>query len=262
MDRTSWVVLALLAGLTACGSPDDLILGTDEFRLERRDEFEALDLSYWELASHTFEPNLAWFTPNNAKVEGGRLVLSITADAAPAAPGPDDQPKPYSAAEVRTRVPFLYGRFRARARLAPGAGIISAFWGFYDRYSNDTGAQIDNQIVIEAAIPRGETEHELRYTVQVPTEAPTPEVGAVGFDLTSDFHVIGYDWTPTEVRFSLDDVVQSVVSGDAAAQLTQYQRLVLSSYPSDAGWLSSFDPAALPVVAEFDWVEIYRYEGF
>jgi beta-glucanase (GH16 family) len=261
MHRFFWVVLAALSVLAGCGAKQDLVIGSDEFRLERRDDFDTLDLSYWELASHTFEPNLAWFTPDNAKVEDGRLLLSITADPAPAAPGPNDQVKPYSAAEVRTRVPFLYGRFRARVRIAPGVGVISAFWGFYDRYSNDTGAQIDNEIVIEAAIPRDENEHELRYVVQVPAEPPAPNAHAPGFDPALDYHVIGFDWTPSEVRFVLDGETQSVVSGEAAAQLTQYERLILSAYPSGASWLSEFDPAQLPLVAELDWVEVHSYAG-
>lgn len=247
-----WPLLVLTSALWSCGSRQDLIIGSDEFRLERRDEFDALDLSYWELATHTFDPNLAWFNPDNAKVEDGHLVLSITADAAASEPT-----KAYSAAEVRTRVPFLYGRFRTRARLARGTGVISAFWGFYDRYSNDTGEQIDNQIVIESAIAQGASDQQLRFTVDVPSDAPESAT-QTGFD-ADEFHELGYDWTPTEVRFFVDGQEQSRVSGDAAAQLTQYERLILSAYPTGAGWVSPFDPEQLPLTADFDWVEVYSY---
>lgn len=253
--------LALLA-LAGCGSREDLIIGINDFTLERRDDFDGseLDLDYWELASHTFEPNLAWFSPANAKLENGLLVLSITADSAPAAPMPNEVPKPYSAAEVRTRVSFLYGRFRARARFAPGTGVVSAFWGFYDRYSASDGPQLDNQIVIESGIPRASTAHELRYTVTVPNDGGASSELAAS-DPSADFHIIGYDWTPTEVRFYFDGHARRVVTGDAASQLTQYERLVLSAYPSGANWLSDFDPKQLPLTAELDWVEVSSYQG-
>jgi beta-glucanase (GH16 family) len=260
--RAGGALATLALALSGCGSREDLIIGINDFTLERHDDFDgsALDLDYWELANHTFEPNLAWFSPANAKVENGRLVLSITADSAPANPMPNEVPKPYSAAEVRTRVSFLYGRFRARARFAPGSGVVSAFWGFYDRYSASNGPQLDNQIVIESGIPAASTAHELRYTVTVPSDG-NGSTEPVATDPSADFHIIGYDWTPGEVRFYFDGQTRRVVTGEAASQLTQYQRLVLSAYPSKANWLSDFDPKELPLTAELDWVEVYSYQG-
>jgi endo-1,3-1,4-beta-glycanase ExoK len=256
-------VVLLTAALGGCGSREDLIIGVDDFTLERRDDFDGpeLDLDYWELASHTFDPNLAWFSPANAKLDNGLLVLSITADPAPANPMPNEVPKPYSAAEVRTRASFLYGRFRARARLAPGVGVVSAFWGFYDRYAASNGPQLDNQIVIESGIPGASDEHQLRYTVTVPNAGTEASTEPAAFDPSADFHIIGYDWTPTEVRFYFDGKTRLVVAGEAASQLTQYERLVLSAYPSKADWLSDFDPKQLPLTAELDWVEVSSYKG-
>jgi beta-glucanase (GH16 family) len=258
------VLLSFASALSGCGSREDLIIGSDDFTLQRRDDFDEpeLDFDYWELATHTFDANLAWFTRANAKTDHGLLVLSVTADPAPATPTPNETPKPYSAAELRTRSLFLYGRFRASARLAPGRGIVSAFWGFYDRYAAMNGVQLDNQIVMESGIPRTAPEPVLRYAVNVPEAATTqPAAQAAGFDPASAFHTIGYDWTPTEVRFYVDGQTRLVISGAAANGLTQYERLVLSAYPSQADWLSAFDAKQLPVSAEFDWVEIYAYNG-
>lgn len=255
-------VLASASALHGCGSREDLIIGVNDFMLERRDDFDGpeLDPDYWSLATHTFEPNLAWFSTANAKIADGHLVLSITADPAPASPMPNEVPKPYSAAEVRTRAPFLYGRFRTRARLAGGDGVVSAFWGFYDRYAEE-GAQLDNQIVFETGIPEGQTAHQFRYTVNVPIAPSGTDVQDAPSDPASGFHVFGYDWTPTEVRFVFDGRTRLLINGDAAAELTQYQRLVLSAYPSSAGWLGDFDPQQLPLAAEFDWVEVSSYQG-
>jgi endo-1,3-1,4-beta-glycanase ExoK len=255
-------MLGLASAPAGCGSREDLIIGVDDFTVERRDDFDGseLDLDYWELATHTFDPNLAWFSPANAKVSQGMLVLSITADQAPADAMPGEATKPYSAAEVRTRMSFLYGRFRARVRFAQGRGVISSFWGFYDRYSASNGPQLDNQIVIESGIPDDSPAHELRYTVNVPAGATDPLIEAPSLDPSSSFHVIGYDWTPTEVSVFFDGHRRRLADGDTASQLTQYQRLVLSAYPSGANWLSDFDPQQLPLTAELDWVEISEYK--
>jgi beta-glucanase (GH16 family) len=263
--RASGVLGALAAtsGIGGCGSKEDLIIGVNDFALERRDDFNGsvLDDDYWALATHTFEPNLAWFSPDNAKIADGLLVLSITADAAPANPQPNEVPKPYSAAEVRTRDTFLYGRFRTRARLATGGGVVSAFWGFYDRFSDSMAPQVDNQIVFETGIPDGEAAHQFRYSVNVPIDPSGTDTQDAPSDPSAGFHVFGYDWTPTEVRFVFDGRTRLVIDGASVAELEQYQRLVLSAYPSGASWLGAFDPQQLPLTAEFDWVEVSSYKG-
>lgn len=258
----SWLVGAAAAsGLLGCGSRHDLVIGREDFTLVRHDDFDTFDLDYWERATHTFDPNLAYFTQESATVEGGLLLLSITAQPAPAMPAPNQATKPYSAAEVRTRANFLYGSFRARVRIAPGPGVVNAFWGFYDRYEMSTGAQIDNQIVIETGTVKATSEPSYRYAVNVPADAPAVVTEAAGFEPSSAFHEIGYDWTPLSVTFFVDDQPTHSISGEAATQLTQYQRLVMSAYPSQAAWLSDFDPKQLPARAEIDWVEIRSYKG-
>lgn len=64
---TGLSVLALALALAGCGSREDLIIGINDFTLERRDDFDGpdLDLDYWELATHTFEPNLAFLSNPN-----------------------------------------------------------------------------------------------------------------------------------------------------------------------------------------------------
>ena len=253
-----WLFVA--SASAGCGSKQDLILGRQDFSLLRHDDFDSLDLDYWELATHTFGDNRAWFSADNAKVENGRLVLSITDEVAASIPA-GQASKPYSAAEVRTRVPFLYGRFRTRARFAKGRGIVSAFWGFYDRYSMSSGPQFDNQIVIESGIAADDSSPIFRYGVTVPAAGAEPTPEPAGFDPADGFHVIGYDWTPSEVTFYVDGEIRFTVASPTAEELTQYQRLVLSAYPSQAMWLSDFDPKQLPLTAEFDWVEISAYRG-
>lgn len=231
-------------------------MGSNEFVLTRRDDFDEIDFSYWELATHTFDDNLAWFTEDNAIAQDGFLWLGVTKAQTPAVPAAGEVPKPFAAAELRTKQNFFYGRFRARVQMAPGVGVINAFWGFYDRYAADD--DVDNQIVTEGVSTPA---HELRFNLVAPVAGPEPETSELPFDPADSFHVVGYDWTPNEVRFYVDGVLSTAVSGDEVAALTEYQRLVLSAYPSRAGWVGAFDEAVLPVAAAYDWVEIYEYAG-
>jgi beta-glucanase (GH16 family) len=243
--------------LTGCGSEQDLVIGSNDWVQVRHDDFDSLDLEFWERATHTFEQNQAWFSEQNAQVDQGELVLTVTKQATPAAPAAGQVPKPYAAAELRSRPLFLYGRFRTRVRLAPGVGIITSFWGFYDHYAINA-PDSDDQIVIEGA---NDPQHVLRFFVVVPQHDTQPDLRSLDFDPSLSTHELGFDWTPSEVRFYLDGVLQSTVAGDATAGLSQYQRLVLSAYPSRAAWTGTFDDSVLPVAARFDWVDIYQYAG-
>lgn len=51
---------------------------TGEFELEFRDDFDTFDSSRWAAASHTFDENLVDFTPENAIVQDGTLILALT----------------------------------------------------------------------------------------------------------------------------------------------------------------------------------------
>jgi beta-glucanase (GH16 family) len=51
---------------------------SQDFSLEWRDDFDTFDSSRWGKANWTFDVNAADFDPNNANVENGNLVLSLT----------------------------------------------------------------------------------------------------------------------------------------------------------------------------------------
>jgi hypothetical protein len=50
----------------------------DTFKLKWRDDFNQLDYSRWQLATHTFDTNECVFDPDNAIVEGGVLKLILS----------------------------------------------------------------------------------------------------------------------------------------------------------------------------------------
>lgn len=50
----------------------------DTFKLKWTDDFNQLDVSRWQLATHTFDTNECVFNPENAVVEDGMLKLKLT----------------------------------------------------------------------------------------------------------------------------------------------------------------------------------------
>ena len=227
-----------------------------KFVIVWRDNFDTLDPARWEVAEHTFEENYADFSSANAVVEGGFLKLSVRVKP------PGSTGKPYSAAEVRTWAPASCGKFLVRARIAPGAGVVSTFFAFHDFFQNSS-AQDWNEIVIESSAP---SRIDYVYTRENPAlpagKDRVASFDTVPFDATAGFHVYGFEWTPTEVRFLVDGVVEHSLSAEVPADLLRPKRMVMSAYPSTRLAPSrSFDPSVLPTEAWYDWIEVYRLNG-
>jgi endo-1,3-1,4-beta-glycanase ExoK len=243
------------AGMDAAA--DDTSSGeAGRFIIVWRDDFDTLDPGRWEVAEHTFEENYADFSAANAVTEGGFLKLGVRVKPA------GSSGKPYSAAEVRTWATFACGKFLVRARIAPGFGLVSTFFGFHDFFQNSS-AQDWNEIVMESSAP---SRIDYIYTRENPSlpggKDRVPWSDTVPFDAAAGFHVYGFEWTPTDVRFLVDGVVEQSLSPDVAADLHRPKRMVMSAYPSTRLAPSrSFDPAVLPAEAWYDWIEVHRYTG-
>ena len=225
-----------------------------KFVLIWRDDFDTLDPGRWELAEHTFEENYADFSTANAVTEGGFLKIAVRAK-----PNGSNG-KPYSAAEVRTWAPSTCGKFLVRSRIAPAAGVASTFFGFHDFFQTSSPPYW-NEIVIESSPP---SRVDFVYTRENPSQPGgkerVPSTTSVPFDATAGFHVYGFEWTPTEVRYLVDGVATQSLSADIAAGLTRPKRIVMSAYPSSR-LARTFDSSALPSEAWYDWIEVYRYNG-
>src|SRR5690349_15457206 len=124
-DGLVWIAV----GVCGCGSPSDLIIGSQadagaapSFRLLWHDDFDAIDMSRWALSTHTFAENYADFAVENAVIAGGRLDLRVLAKPSPF------MGKPYTAAEIRTRQEFTFGKFLTSARFAKASGVVSTLF--------------------------------------------------------------------------------------------------------------------------------------
>jgi beta-glucanase (GH16 family) len=238
------------------GSDASVAADAGKFVIIWRDDFGTLDPGRWEVAEHTFEENYADFALGNAVADAGFLKLGVRVK--PAGSGG----KPYSAAEVRTWATFACGKFLVRSRIAPGFGLTSTLFGFHDFFQN-ASTQDWNEIVIESSAP---SRIDLVYTLENPAmlngKERVPSTESLPFDGAADFHIYGFEWTPSEVRFLVDGAPLLSLPEGIASQLSRPKRIVMSAYPSTRlAPNRSFDPAVLPAEAWYDWIEVYRYTG-
>jgi endo-1,3-1,4-beta-glycanase ExoK len=237
-------------GATATGGTGTSVGGMSpvsaSFELLWEDTFDTFDVNRWEKRDHTFAENASAFSPDNALVEGGFLKLKITTQ-------PRDG-KPYSAAEIRTKEDFLYGRFEARLKPARGSGIVSSLFTYlYGPW---------NEIDIEYL---GNQQTGVQYNLI--TDGPggleyQPHFDSLDFIPWEDFHVYAFEWTPTLVKFFVDGVQTYADPVNVAERLTNPVRLHVNCWPTNneaTQFAGTLDPSAIPTEAQYDWVRVYRY---
>ncbi|MFZ5893309.1 MAG: glycoside hydrolase family 16 protein [Myxococcota bacterium] len=229
------------------------------FVLAWQDEFDTFDSSLWALQTFSFDGNLAQFSTANAAVADGKVSIKLT-------PEPSDTKKPFRGVEMRSTKTITYGKVEARIRFAQGSGVVSSLVTIYTPWPADNWNEIDFEHL-------GKTSNKIQTNCQVYTgPAPQPpvttsvtptrfeELHDLGFNAEADFHVYAAEWTPTDVKFTVDDQVIRTWNKEIARMKLPQNILFTIWASSSASWAGPIDTTTAPTSAEMDWIKVYEYK--
>jgi endo-1,3-1,4-beta-glycanase ExoK len=246
---------------TAASPPSDTPPASGEigpFRLAWQDDFDTLELTRWQLMTHSWDTNLAQFSTENARVTDGILQLALT-------PAPGDTLKPFRGVELRSLQALTYGKVEARVRFARGSGVVSALVMIYTPWPADDWNELDIELL-------GRYSDRVQFNSMVYTGPPLtppvaqsvtptqyPQLVTLPFDPTEDFHVFAIEWTPDGARFVVDGV-QSHVWTTEIDRMKLPQNILLTIWASASPeWAGPIAPDTAPVTADYDWIRVYEY---
>jgi len=150
-------------------------------------------------------------SPENAATDGQSNLLITARDVGTATSGTRCWygPCEYTSARLITwgRAEFEFGRLDARLKLPQGQGLWSAFWMLGADLA-EVGWPQSGEIDIMENV--GREPGQVHGTVHGPGYSGSDGIGA-GFDLpagtaSEGFHVYAVEWTPDQIRWSVDDV--------------------------------------------------------
>jgi endo-1,3-1,4-beta-glycanase ExoK len=237
----------------------------EAFKLLYRDDFDTLDVTRWQLMTHSWDDNLALFSASTAQIEEGTLRISLL----PAPEGTVDsggKPKPFLGAEVRSLDTLTYGRVRARAKLAAGSAVVSSLVTIYTPWPADNWNELDiehlgykpSDVQLNAMVYTGPP-LALPVTKSV-TPVADPLIKPLGVDASADYHVYTIEWTPSSARFSFDDTVLREWNSRIEL-MTLPQNVLLTIWASGSpGWAGPVTDETGQASAVYDWIELYRFE--
>jgi len=273
---------ALVAALTAAWPVAARLQRADPpaagYTLDWADEFDrdgAPDPANW-----TFErgfvrnQELQWYQPENARVEGGRLVIEGRRERRPNPnyqAGSADWKRAREYAEytsscllTRGLHAWQYGRFEMRARVDTRAGLWPAFWTLGTSGGWPRNGEVDVMEYYRGLLLANVAWGSATPGRAVWADTRTP-LGSLGPDWSAGFHVWRMDWDADRIELFVDD--RKLNDVDLARAVNQDGSLV-NPFPQPhyllvnlaIGGTSGGDPSAttFPARYEIDYVRVYR----
>lgn len=163
-----------------------------------------------------------------------------------------------ASAELIRNQAYVYGKFEARVRFAPGDGVVSSF--FLWKSGSEVSGAYWNELDFEKLGADCRLQTNALYGAPVGDHSETKPVDG---DLCGEYHTYAFEWTPTEIVWLVDEVVLRRETGEAVTAFAEHassgMQMHFNVWPGDASFGGNFDPAILPVRQYINWVQYSSY---
>jgi beta-glucanase (GH16 family) len=177
------------------------------------------------------------------------------------------QTKQYTSARLNSKFAFIYGRVETRAKLPMGEGTWPAIWTLgkdiieTGGYWSDSHGQVFWPACGEIDIMEhwGYNQNFVQSALHTPSSSGATENygGLYASDVSNNFHIYGMEWTPEEIRFTVDGsihyIYHPVVQNASTWPYDSEQYFLLNIAMS-----GSVDPAFTQSDMVIDYIRVYQ----
>ena len=157
-------------------------------------------------------------------------------------------------AEMQRTQTYVYGRFEARIRFAPGSGVVGSF--FLWKPGSDVAGAFWNELDFEAL---GVDCHLQTNSIYGRPSSNHEQVSAIPGGICGLYHDYRIDWTPTYIAWAVDGQEIRRDTGAAATAYSQNATGGLSFHfniwPGDQSFGGNLNQSILPVHYYISWVQ-------
>ncbi|MEJ6393534.1 family 16 glycosylhydrolase [Gymnodinialimonas sp. 2305UL16-5] len=204
--------------------------------------FDSFDTDRWFISdgwSNGDWMNCTW-SSDAVSVENGNLVLSYFEADTPS--------EGYLCGEIQTREEFGYGTYEVSMRTMSGSGFNAAFFTYIGPVHDQPHDEIDVEVLLQNT-------DEVTFNTYV---SGAPENGSVAsLPQASDDGFIHYafTWSSDGIRWYVNGT-EVHRTEDGVPRPANNQKIYASLWGSETfiDWMGPFDPAAVPMDLEVDWI--------
>lgn len=151
---------------------------------------------------------------------------------------------------------FKYGRFEARAKLPAGGGTWPAIWAMGSNIDTTPWPGCGEIDIMEHV---GNQQNKIFSTLHYPNHFGGGGVSnsVINPTASTEFHVYGFEWNATTLKFSVDGKVFHTFANDASLPFNQNFFLILN-LAMGGNFGGAVDPAVTGGTMEIDYIRIYK----
>lgn len=194
-DRSPWIVPSD-AKWDGIAFEAERLASTECLRMRFEDDFTEILSQRWHIRNDTFPGNLGIFRPANVtQAADGGLSLAVIEES--------HGVRNFSAAALSSRERFHFGRFEVTLRAADVPGLVTGFFLYRDSPRQEIDVEIlgsrPQELLVNVFYNPGSNGSRFNYGYR-----GTPAVIKLGFDASKAAHQFALEWTPSEIRWFVD----------------------------------------------------------
>ncbi|WP_340066024.1 glycoside hydrolase family 16 protein [Ascidiimonas aurantiaca] len=188
--------------------------------------------------------------PENVIVEDGLLKITARAESFSGSN--------YTSARITTqdKFEFQYGRIEARAKLPSGGGTWPAIWMLGADFETNIWPAAGEIDIMEHV---GNDQDRIFGSTHDPNNfGGNARTGSVVIpDVSTEFHVYAAEWTPTEIRFYVDDQLYHTVTNNSSLPFNKDFFIILN-VAMGGTFGGAIDNGFTSSTMEIDYIRVYQ----
>ncbi|NTH42739.1 family 16 glycosylhydrolase [Agrobacterium rhizogenes] len=166
---------------------------------EADDSFGGIDPLRWSARSDTFTGNLALFRPLNVECNGiGGATIYVRQE--------ELGVRQYSAGALTSHADYLFGRFESTFQASDVPGVITGFFlhrnSPHQEIDIEIAGNMPTRLLVNVFYNPGGDGDQFDYGYR-----GSPSYIELGFDASKGEHRYAIEWTPSEIRWLVDDLL-------------------------------------------------------
>jgi beta-glucanase (GH16 family) len=239
-----FVCVSLLGFIMSCSLSDEF----PEAEFEDGFDDGQIDESVWQIG--TWVEHGGQTGRDRCYVEDGFLNLVFV----------NDSEEGYLSSAIQTREEFLYGRWEARLKPSSVPGVLNSMYTIDWGDGDGTKQEIDIEFLTYTFYGDFGEVHFAVHADGFDSFNTNPDI-ELDFNPSEGFHVWGFEITPLNIRWFVDDEVLLTYTYSENDITIDSEYQLKFNFWSSEHWVNGPPEEEVECVYQIDWIRFYPYEG-
>jgi beta-glucanase (GH16 family) len=168
----------------------------------------------------------------------------------------NDSEEGFLSSAIQTREEFLYGRWEARLKPSSVSGVLNSMYTIDWDDGNGTKQEIDIEFLTYTFDNDSGKVHFAVHAEGLESYNTNPDI-ELDFNPSEDFHICGFDITPEQIRWFVDDKVLLIYNYSEHDIVIDSEYQLKFNFWSSEHWINGPPEENTECIYQIDWIRFY-----